>query len=63
MATELKDKILSIAKRRKLKDEELRFLLETIKDPWEEARGILKKKKEALSPVKYQKKIRSEWQR
>ncbi len=63
MATELKDKILNLAKKRKLKDEELKFLLETIKDPWEEARGVLKKKKKALSPMKYQKKIRSEWQR
>jgi len=63
MVMGLKNKLLNIAKKRKLNDKEIKLLLESIKDPWEEARGILKLKKKTLSPLKYQRKVRSEWKR
>lgn len=47
--------------REKIDIKELKELMTVIKDPWVEVRGILKKKK--LDSLKYQKKIRQEWER
>lgn len=53
--------IAKLLKEKKISIGQLKDLLTTINDPWEEAKGILKNKK--IDSLKYQKKIRREWER
>lgn len=61
MAMLLKEKINNLVKKKGINIEELKELLITLSDPWEDVRGILKHKK--IDALKYQKKIRREWGR
>ena len=61
MTIQLKEKLNKLAGEKGITKKELKELLIKISDPWEEARGILKSKK--INAVKYQKKMRREWER
>jgi len=61
MATQVKDRIDDMVKRKGIAAEELRELLSSLGDPWAEVRGILKKKK--INALTYQKKMRRELER
>jgi len=61
MSVQLTEKLNKLLKEKKLSIDELKGLLTTINDPWEEIRGILKNKK--INPLKYQRKMRREWER
>lgn len=61
MAIQLEEKLNKLLKEKRLSIDELKKLLTTLGDPWEEIRGILKNKK--IDALKYQRKIRREWER
>lgn len=61
MNVRLKEKLNNLVKEKKLTPQELNELSIASRDPWEEARGLLKGKK--ISPVKEQKKMRQQWER
>ncbi len=61
MNVKLKEKLNNLVKEKRLTPQELKELAVASRDPWEEARGMLKGKK--IPPVKYQKNIRQQWER
>ena len=61
MSTRLEEKLDSLAKAERVTPIQLkRKLLALIGDPWEQARGLFEKHKQ--DSLRYQKKIRQEWQ-
>ena len=60
MTIQLKEKLNKLAGEKGITKKELKELLIKISDPWEEAMGILKRK---INAIKYQKKMRREWER
>lgn len=61
MTVHLQEKLNTLVKERKLPSRLVDDILKEIHDPWMEAQGLLKNKK--INPVRYQKKIRKEWER
>jgi hypothetical protein len=61
MTTLLKEKLHTLRREKRITPTQLRRLLTVVQDPWEAVRGILRGKK--IDPIRYQKKMRREWER